>query len=96
MEETQVGNRHELNQERARMIRAKYMGGKAMSSQDRRTLSRLEGEEEVLVRRQRHLRAAHSGCLNKCLACCRPFEVVFGVVFVLVSLLIFISLFITW
>lgn len=77
------------------MIRAKYMDGRAMSSHDRRTLARLEGEEKLLVRRERHLQAANLGWLNKCLKCCHPFEVVFGIFFLLFGLLIIVSLFLT-
>ena len=77
------------------MIRAKYMDGRPMSGHDRRTLTRLEGEEKLLVRRERHLQAANLGWLNKCLQCCRPFEVVFGVFFLLFGLLIIVSLFLT-
>ena len=77
------------------MIHAKYMDGRAMSSHDRRTLARLEGEEKLLVRRERHLQAANLGWLNKCLKCCRPFEVVFGIFFLLFGLLIIVSLFLT-
>ena len=78
------------------MIRAKYVDGRPMTGRDRRTLARLEGEEKILVRRERHLQAANLGWLNKCLKCCRPFEVVFGVFFLLFGLLIVVSMFITW
>lgn len=95
-EQENVGERREQNQERARMIRAKYMDGQQMSSRDKRTLSELEEEEHVLVRRERHLESAQLGWISKCLKCCRPFEIVFGVFFLLFALLIFVSLFITW
>lgn len=92
----EVSQERESVQERSRMIRAKYMDGRPMSRHDRRILERLEGEGEVLIRRERHLQAANLGWLNKCLKCCRPFEVVFGVFFLLLGLLIVVSLFLTW
>lgn len=95
-EELEVSQSHESVQERARMIRAKYTSGHTMSGRDRRLLSRLEEEERLLVRRERHLQAANLSWLNKCLRCCRPFEVIFGIFFLLFGLLIFISLFLTW
>ncbi|KAL9980898.1 hypothetical protein ACROYT_G009538 [Oculina patagonica] len=94
-EHSEVSHERESVGERARMIRAKYMDGRPMSGHDRRILARLEGEEQVLVRRERHLQAANLGWLNKCLKCCRPFEVVFGVFFLLLGLLIAVSLFLT-
>ena len=82
--------------ERARMIRAKYMDGHTISGHDRRLLSRLEEDERLLVRRERHLQAATLSWLNKCLKCCRPFEVIFGIFFPWFGLLIAVSLFLTW
>ena len=95
-EELEVSQSHESVQERARMIRAKYTSGRTVSGRDRRLLARLEGEERLLLRRERHLQAANLSWLNKCLRCCRPFEVIFGVFFLLFGLLIFVSLFLTW
>ena len=95
-EHSEVSQDRESVEERARMIRAKYMDGRTMSGHDRRLLARLEGEERVLVRRERHLQAANLSWLNKCLKCCRPFEVVFGVFYLLFGLLIVVSLFLTW
>lgn len=92
----EVSHDRESVQERARMIQAKYMDGRPMTGHDRRTLARLEGEGKLLIRRERHLQAANLGWLNKCLKCCRPFEVVFGVVFLLLGVLIIVSLFLTW
>lgn len=94
-EHSEVSQERESVEERARMIRAKYVDGRPMTGRDRRTLARLEGEEKLLVRRERHLQAANLGWLNKCLKCCRPFEVVFGVFFLLFGLLIVVSMFIT-
>ncbi|XP_020623548.1 probable lysosomal cobalamin transporter [Orbicella faveolata] len=94
-EHLEVSHERESVEERARMIRAKYMDGHPMTGRDRRTLARLEGEEKLLIRRERHLQAANLGWLNKCLKCCRPFEVVFGVLFLLLGLLIIVSLFLT-
>lgn len=94
-EELEVSQSHESVQERARMIRAKYTSGRTVSGRDRRLLARLEGEERLLLRRERHLQAANLSWLNKCLRCCRPFEVIFGVFFLLFGLLIFVSLFLT-
>lgn len=95
-EQLEVSHDRESIQERARMIRAKYMGGRTMSGRDRRLLAQLEGEETTLVRRERHLQAANLSWLNKCLKCCRPFEVVFGIFYLLFGLLIIVSLFLTW
>jgi len=95
-EQLEVSHDRESIQERARMIRAKYMGGRTMSGHDRRLLAQLEGEETTLVRRERHLQAANLSWLNKCLKCCRPFEVVFGIFYLLFGLLIIVSLFLTW
>lgn len=94
-EHLEVSHERESVEERARMIRAKYMDGRPMTGRDRRALERLEGEEKLLIRRERHLQAANLGWLNKCLKCCRPFEVVFGVIFLLLGLLIIVSLFLT-
>ncbi|CAH3171745.1 unnamed protein product [Porites evermanni] len=94
-EELEVSQSHESVQERARMIRAKYTSGRTVSGRDRRLLARLEGEERLLLRRERHLQAANLSWLNKCLRCCRPFEVIFGIFFLLFGLLIFVSLFLT-
>ena len=77
------------------MVRSKYADGRPMAGRDRRLLSRLEGEQKLLARRERHLQAAQLGWLNKCLMCCRPFEVIFGAIFLLFGLLICVSLFLT-
>ncbi|KXJ15975.1 probable lysosomal cobalamin transporter [Exaiptasia diaphana] len=90
-----VNRKLEDNKERARMIRAKYMDGRSINGRDRRLLSRLEAEEQTLVRQERRLHNAQLGWLNKCLVCCRPFEVVFGVFYLLFAILLFVSLFIT-
>ncbi|PFX18361.1 putative lysosomal cobalamin transporter [Stylophora pistillata] len=63
-EHLEVSQDRESVEERARMIRANYMDGCPMSGHDRRTLTRLEGEEKLLVRRERHLQAANLGWLN--------------------------------
>ncbi|EDO47438.1 predicted protein [Nematostella vectensis] len=94
-EQESVTRRRSRNQEQARLIKAQYMGGRAMSSRDRRRLSELEKEEHALATRERRLEAAQLGWLNKCLKLLRPFEMVFGAFFLLVALLIFVSLFIT-
>lgn len=91
----EVSQERESVEERARMIRARHSAGRTMSRRDQRLLSRLEGEERVLVRRERHLQAANLSWLNKCLKCCRPFEFVFGILFLLFGLLIFVSLLLT-
>ena len=95
-EHLEVSHERESVEERTRMIRAKYSDGRPMTGRDRRTLAHLQGEEQVLIRRERHLQAANLSWLNKCLKCCRPFEVVFGVLFLLLGLLIIVSLFLTW
>lgn len=95
MEHLEVSQERESIEERARMIRARHSAGRTMSRRDQRLLSRLEGEERVLVRRERHLQAANLSWLNKCLKCCRPFEFVFGIFFLLFGLLIFVSLLLT-
>lgn len=95
MEHLEVSQERESVEERARMIRARHSAGRTMSRRDQRLLSRLEGEERVLVRRERHLQAANLSWLNKCLKCCRPFEFVFGILFLLFGLLIFVSLLLT-
>ena len=95
MEHLEVSQERESVEERARMIRARHSAGRTMSRRDERLLSRLEGEERVLVRRERHLQAANLSWLNKCLKCCRPFEFVFGILFLLFGLLIFVSLLLT-
>ncbi|KAK3752742.1 hypothetical protein QZH41_018721 [Actinostola sp. cb2023] len=94
-EHENVSERLEENKERARMIRAKYMAGRSINGRDRRTLSRLESEEHTLIRQERRLENAQLGWLNKCLKCCRPFEVVFGIFYLLFALLLVVSLFIT-
>ena len=91
----EVTQERESVEERARMIRARHSDGHTMSRRDQRLLSRLQGEERVLARRERHLAAANLSWLNKCLKCCRPFEMVFGILFLLFGLLIFVSLFLT-
>ncbi|XP_015757739.1 PREDICTED: probable lysosomal cobalamin transporter [Acropora digitifera] len=95
MEHLEVSQERESVEERARMIRARHSAGRTMSRRDERLLSRLEGEERVLIRRERHLQAANLSWLNKCLKCCRPFEFVFGILFLLFGLLIFVSLLLT-
>jgi len=95
MEHLEVSQERESVEERARMIRARHSASRTMSRRDQRLLSRLEGEERVLVRRERHLQAANLSWLNKCLKCCRPFEFVFGILFLLFGLLIFVSLLLT-
>lgn len=95
MEHLEVSQERESVEERARMIRARHSDGRTMSRRDQRLLSQLEGEERVLIRRERHLQAANLSWLNKCLKCCRPFEMVFGILFLLFGLLIFVSLLLT-
>lgn len=95
MEHLEVSQERESVEERARMIRARHSASRTMSRRDQRLLSRLEGEERVLVRRERHLQAVNLSWLNKCLKCCRPFEFVFGILFLLFGLLIFVSLLLT-
>lgn len=95
-EHQEVSQDRESVEERARMIRARYMDGRTMSGRDRRLLTQLEGEERTLIRRERHLQAANLSWLNKCLKCCRPFEMVFGIFYLLLGVLIFVSLFLTW
>lgn len=94
-EHQEVSQDRESVEERARMIRARYMDGRTMSGRDRRLLTQLEGEERTLIRRERHLQAANLSWLNKCLKCCRPFEMVFGIFYLLLGVLIFVSLFLT-
>ena len=95
MEHLEVSQERESVEERARRIRARHSDGRTMSRRDQRLLSRLEGEERVLCRRERHLQAANLSWLNKCLKCCRPFEMVFGILFLLFGFLIFVSLLLT-
>jgi LMBR1 domain-containing protein 1 len=66
-----------------------------MNARDCREFDRLEDDEEVMSRRERHLEAAEKSCLNKCFIVCRPFQVIFGIVFILIAALIFISLLLT-
>lgn len=94
-EQLEVSQDRESVGERTRMIRARQVNGHSLSGRDQRLLARLEGEERVLVRRERHLQAANLSWLNKCLKCCRPFEMVFGLFFLLFGLLIFVSLVLT-
>lgn len=95
-EHLDVSHDRESVEERTRIIQARYADGRTMSGRDRRLLARLEGEERVLARRERHLQAANLSWLNKCLKCCRPFEMVFGIFYLLFGLLIFVSLLLTW
>ncbi|XP_031550447.1 probable lysosomal cobalamin transporter [Actinia tenebrosa] len=94
-EQEAVSRRIQENRERTRMIQAKYKDGRSMHRRDRRQLSQLEDEEHLLTRQDRRLESAQLGWLNKCLKCCRPFEVVFGVFYLLFSLLLFVSLLLT-
>ncbi|XP_064624509.1 probable lysosomal cobalamin transporter [Lineus longissimus] len=95
-ERLEVTDSRSQNQSRLQTLKDKYFGGRRrMSAQDRREVDRLEEEEAVMGRRERHLVAAEKSCLNKCFILCRPFQVLFGIVFILIAALIFVSLLLT-
>ncbi|XP_071487749.1 probable lysosomal cobalamin transporter [Diadema antillarum] len=93
LDETDSAIQHNIRRKNA--VRRKYEGRGRMSSRDQRRLQELDDEEQLIKRRERHLKSKQKSLAAKCGKFWRPFQVVAGLLLLMLSFLLIISLFIT-
>eukprot|EP00057_Strongylocentrotus_purpuratus_P012603 XP_011667077.1 PREDICTED: probable lysosomal cobalamin transporter [Strongylocentrotus purpuratus] len=91
LEETDSAIQHTIRRRNA--IKKKYhRSSSSTSNRDRGRLQQLDDEEELIKRRQRHLKGKKGSLSARCGKFWRPFEIIAGILLILFSFLLITSL----
>ncbi|XP_063968000.1 probable lysosomal cobalamin transporter [Lytechinus pictus] len=94
LDETDSAIQHNIRRRNA--INKRYHGSsRSVSNRDRGRLQQLNDEEELIKRKQRHLKDKKGSLSARCGRFWRPFEIVMGILLLLFSFLLITSLFMT-